>query len=670
MEGVDETRSVDGSVLPEAEEALHRAVTASRVVLTVPGLGGRLAWSPTGVFVTEGAEGTGIVDIRDAATGERVLAFEGHRGDFTDVAFSPEGSKLATTGDDGLLKVWDPATGDLLASLAGEGTASGPSFSADGSTVAALWSRGTSVTSRVLDLPTDRIVWTHDIPQRPKSVEAADTALSPDGRRLAITTLHWNGTVFDLETGEQAFDLGGGPTVDPGARGVSWSPDGRYIATTSNDGYPRIWDAETGRLLFKLLGHSGFVVSVAWSPSPPDHHARLVTGALDGTAKVWDIGRRARELLSLSARETRSGITGVAFSADGTRVMAGDAGITAVKIWDIGNNGDAEWANFPTSRAWFSVAEFLPDGRRVVTNGGIHEALKVWDIVTRRDLRTIPTEIGHIYAIDVSTDGSMIAAGGGRGGGRGELGVWNAATGEKLFELDHENDVNGVSFSPDGEHLVTAGWVGMAKIIDRAGRVIRVLDVESGYDLNNARFSPDGRLVAISVLNGGPELDQVTIWDWEQGTLVRSIDAEELVDFGPGGSRIVTVGHNGRPEIRDVENGRRLAVLAGQSGDLWDVAFSPDGALVATAGQDGRVRLFKADTGAQHLVLLGHACGVNDLAFSPDGTKLASSSTCDGVRIWALDIDDLLEIARQNVTRSLTDEECREYLHVDRCPQS
>jgi hypothetical protein len=59
---------------------------------------------------------------------------------------------------------------------------------------------------------------------------------------------------------------------------------------------------------------------------------------------------------------------------------------------------------------------------------------------------------------------------------------------------------------------------------------------------------------------------------------------------------------------------------------------------------------------------------VGYLAFSPDGSMLASSDTWDGVRVWALDIDDLLEIARGEVTRSFTDEECRQYLHVDRCP--
>jgi hypothetical protein len=60
---------------------------------------------------------------------------------------------------------------------------------------------------------------------------------------------------------------------------------------------------------------------------------------------------------------------------------------------------------------------------------------------------------------------------------------------------------------------------------------------------------------------------------------------------------------------------------------------------------------------------------VGRLAFSPDGTKLASQGPLSGVvRVWALDIDDLLEIAQENVTRSLTDAECRRYLHVEACP--
>ena len=91
IEAVQTTRSADGTVLPEAEEALHRAVVASRLELEVPGLGGLLAWSPRGVFVTEGPENSGLIDIRDSETGERVRSFQGHDGDVNDVAFSPDG---------------------------------------------------------------------------------------------------------------------------------------------------------------------------------------------------------------------------------------------------------------------------------------------------------------------------------------------------------------------------------------------------------------------------------------------------------------------------------------------------------------------------------------------------------------------------------------------------
>jgi hypothetical protein len=78
--------------------------------------------------------------------------------------------------------------------------------------------------------------------------------------------------------------------------------------------------------------------------------------------------------------------------------------------------------------------------------------------------------------------------------------------------------------------------------------------------------------------------------------------------------------------------------------------------------------LFDAHTGAEQLTLPSAACPVTDVSFNQDGKELASASLCDGVRVWALDIDDLLRMARQRVTRSLTAQECREYLHLDRCP--
>ncbi|HEX2030483.1 MAG TPA: BTAD domain-containing putative transcriptional regulator [Actinomycetota bacterium] len=676
IEAVQATRSSDGTVLREAEEALHRAVVASRLELEVPGVGGLLAWSPRGVFVTEGREDSGLIDIRDGETGQSVLSFQGHDGDVNDVAFSPDGSRLASTGEDGKLNVWDPSTGSLLSSLSADGSAWGPSFSADGSLVAAVW-REPSDQVRVLDLSTDRVVSTVRVPG------AIDAALSPDGKRVAVAKW-WPddevGAVFDVRSGEEAFALVGPNCCQyPPTRGVSWSPDGRLIAASS-EATARVWNAETGTLRYALRGRSGSILGVAWSPDS----SRLVTGSSNGTAKVWEIGSESvRERWSFSMQETESAIVGVAFSSDGSRVMAGDAGISAVTVWDLGPTGDAEWANLPAPG--FPAAEFMPDGRHVVTSswedrpegrwtGG---AVTIWDLRTGREARTIgpATDYFRFQSFDVSPDGSSIALGGGssptRWGGASAARAWDTSTGEELFRIGQELDVNEVAFSPNGDYLATAGWDGAAKIVDRSGRVIRVLGGWGDFNFSDIAFSSDGRLVATAEWAGSAE--RVRVWEWARGEAILTIHAEgpwAQVDFDPNGPRLVLSGADGLGEIWDVESGARVAVLAGSPGGIEDLAFSPDGSRIATASVDGLVRLFDADTGALQLSLRGSGCAVEGVAFSPDGRKLASTSWCDGVRIWALDIDDLIEIARREAGRSLTDEECRQYLHVDRCSQA
>jgi WD40 repeat protein len=679
IEAVETARSSDGSVFPEAEEALHRAVVASRLELEVPGVGGSLAWSPAGVFVTEGPEDSGMIDIRDDETGESVLSFRGHNGDVTDVAFSSDGSKLASTGDDGKLRVWDPSTGRLISSVSGDGDALGPSFGADDSLVAAAWRPpgiGTPGDGevRVFDLSTDRAVATVRVGQ------PNETALSPDGSLVAVATDYTSvdreqdGVVFDLSTGEEAFRLSAPCCSTLSFRDVSWSPDGRFVAAGSEN-TTRVWDAGTEALRHTLPGQEGFVLGVAWSSDS----SRLVTGGSDGTAKVWEVRETSvQELWSLPAQEGTSGIVGVAFSPDGTRVMAGDSGISTVKIWDLGPTGDAEWANVHAPDA--SFVEFMPDGRRLVTSrqeqGGRFwdegDAVTIWDVQTGRDLRTIGPAADYFWfqSFDLSPDGTSIALGGGNVpngyGGAAAVRTWDTMTGEELYRVGHELDVNDVSFSPDGAYLVTASWDGTAKIVERTGRVIRVFR-QDGFKLYAARFSADGSFVAVGA-SAESEPSRVTIWDWERDVVVRTIGNSGGVAFDPSGPRIATVGPRGQVEISDVVSGSRVAVLHGPSGGVaGDFAFSPDGSRVAVPHTDGTVRLFDAHTGEQQLVLPDFGCAVPTVAFSPDGRKLASASPCGGVRIWALDIDDLLEIARR-VPRTFTDEECRLY-HVNPCRQ-
>ena len=274
------------------------------------------------------------MDIRDAETGESVRSFHGHDLDVNDVAFSRDGAMLATAGDDGAARIWDPDTGEELWSFESPDhqIVWGPSFSPDDSRLAVVWLEDQLV--RVIDLATGRTV--REIP----SGGAHFAVFSPDGERLAMVGEGQPAAVVvDATTGDEVFTLEGHRL---GLRDVAWSPDGRWIATSSYDATARIWEAETGQLRFTLSGHGADVVAVDWSPDS----SRLITGSMDGTAKLWRItDQGGMQVFSLSTHDTRAGVWGVAFSPGGDRVMAGN--LTNTRGKRVGREPRGRWGMGP-----------------------------------------------------------------------------------------------------------------------------------------------------------------------------------------------------------------------------------------------------------------------------------------------------------------------------------
>ena len=82
------------------------------------------------------------------------------------------------------------------------------------------------------------------------------------------------------------------------------------------------------------------------------------------------------------------------------------------------------------------------------------------------------------------------------------------------------------------------------------------------------------------------------------------------------------------------------------------------------------MRLWDPETGVERLVLRSDGRYVGHVVFGPDGSTLTSVSEDGIVRVWALDLDDLIGIAGERLTRELSDDECRQYLHLDSCPDA
>ena len=658
LQATETSQAASGEPTRGALEALHGAVIASRIDQVVPNLGGSVAWSPSGdVFVTEGPEESGLVDLRDVETGKSVRSFVGHDIDINDVAFSPNGL-LATTGDDGALRVWAPDDGRLVFEVIGEGQVWGPSFSADSARLSATWLDEGVV--RVVDVSRGDVTVEVEVPGWPNA-----TSLSPDGSQVAVATSDPSkARVVDTATGALVHPL---PGHDWAVTAVRYSPDGASVATASADNTVHIRDATTGETTITLADFGSQVNALSWTPDS----RRVAAGGLEGEIRVVDVTEsEASTAFVLAGTSIARGVVGLAFSPDGTQLLSGDNLITAATVWDVGIDGDAEVANLPSNTTTWGDAAYLPEGTLATTTDD--GTVTVWDTSDGAELMRLgsaDTAADDVRAIAVSPGGALLAA----GETLESAPVWNLADGSEVFSKTPDGvGVAAPAFSPDGTLLALADDTGTLNLHERDGSLAAQLLADEGNGLQDPAFSPDGTTVAVVELSNNRQVPdfRLLLWDWRAGTTQSwQVGTGSGPVYSPDGTRLALRNGGGPAEVWGVESGERLFTLEGHTAGVEDVTYSPDGRLIATASFDGTARLWDATTGDAVLRLPQLAGEVSSVNFSPDGRHLATHSLAEGlVRVWTRDPDELVSIAAEKVTRDLTPAECQEYLQTQTCP--
>lgn len=663
LQAVNKTYTIDHTILPEAEDALRRAVQDSRLELTLPGdvevLWGAV-FSPDGnKIATAGVDGT--AKIWDAITGEKLLVLKGtisgssvESGFVWSIAFSPDSRFLATAGGDQIVRIWNATTGEERSAFyAHDNHIFHLTFSPDGSRLATSSWDGTT---KVWDAHTgEQLVALSEADDgRPEYV-----AFSPDGTRLAVAVLAgvadgW-ATIWEVDTGDRLMTLRGHNAY---MRTAAFSPDGRQIVTTGDDRTTRIWDAEDGSPLMILYGHSDAIIGAAFSPDGQ----RLATAGWDGVTKVWDVAT-GQELFALAGHS--DSLWSVAFSPDGNHILTASGDGTA-RVWNASLGRDYQTlVNGPpiTGQTGAKVA-YSPDGTHLAVAYSDTTA-KVWDLTSGKLLFSLTGHTDAVTFIAYSVDGTRIATASQDMTAK----IWDASSGRELMTLSgHSDFVVGAAFSPDGTRLATASSDMTAKVWDLATReIIHTLTGHKGFLLSLA-FSPDGSRVATSSFDGF-----AIIWNAATGQelfrLITDIEPTiRLVSFSPDGSRLTTSSYDGTVNVWDAVSGKELQAISGHVDRVFDIAFSTDGKSIATAGADRTMKLWDAQTGEILLTLHDLPDGVSGIAFSPNGLHLAAGVRDGTARIYLLRIEDLIELAKQRVTRSLTAEECQQYLHTATCP--
>jgi WD40 repeat protein len=531
------------------------------------------------------------------------------------VAFSPDGRRLATSGADGTLRVWDTRTWRDPLVLHGPRTeAWSPAFSPDGGRVAAVWLDGTV---RVWDLAAGAVGATV---LRGHKGEVWGLAFAPDGRRLA--TAGQDGTVRVWRADGHPSRVLRSPTRMLGSPtrmlGVTFSPDGALLAAGGGDGVVRVWGATGDPLL--LRGHGDSVEDVAFSPDG----ALLASASTDGTVRLWDPRGRTDPVVLRGHDGT---VEGVAFSPDGRRV-AGTGNDATVRIWDRTGEGEPLVLRGHGGTVW--SAAFTPDGRMLASASDDGTA-RLWDATPPGDPLVRRGHTGAAWDVDFSPDGQRVVS----GGQDGTVRVWPLdGAGEPLVLRGHHGDVPGVAFSPDGRHVAGAGVDGTVLVWNATGGAPVALRGHRGTVWNVA-FSPDGRRLVSSGNDG-----TVRVWNADgsgRPLVLRGHTGQvRYAAYGPDGRHVASAGNDGTIRIWPLDGPGEPVVLRGHQGLVWAVAFSPDGRLVASAGNDGTVRVWQVDGTSPVRVLRGHQGLVWSLAFSPDGRQIASSGNDATVRIWPL----------------------------------
>jgi WD40 repeat protein len=541
------------------------------------------------------------------------LDFHPHDSAIVQVAFSPDGRRIATNSLDGTANWIDLANPKAPAAGLGHGGGWALSFSTDGKSCYIGEKRADAADLlRQVDLATGATLW---------STPGYRASLSSDGSRLAVTRgnpVPWvaaggGAEVWDTTTRRRMA------VSDGNFRAAALSPDGKLLALVPSENLVLLREALSGVNVARLPT-GGPQMTAVFSPD-----GKLVASCGRGDAYLWRV-----EGVSLVAELPHPWLRvwDVAFSPDSSR-LATTCSDRAVRVWDTSDGRLLCTFRGHADEVW--SAAFSPDGRTLASAGKDGTVL-VWpgnpdpangDIAYHGWSRPLFSLDGNTVALsEIGASPSVLIVGPGRvrhgPDGWAACGIsadgrmlllwsaqerpflrwWSLEKREFAAAFSDAEDLGGhllmqTGLSSDGRRVFQAGKGYKLRIWDAVGGApIQTLELpHRSSTFRSFALSRDGRWLAWSYV------DDDDFW---------------IEDLGTGQAR----------EIR------------GHKNEVNSVAFSPSGAQMASASSDGSVRLWDCLTGSPLAVLPGHPESANDVAFSPDGRTLASLGTLQSLRFW------------------------------------
>ena len=613
-----------------------------------------VAFSPDGTTVASASEDA-TVHTWEAKTGKFIKAYREHTGPVTSVTFSPDGEWIAS-GSVGVMKnEQQPKVGEIVVRNAKSGE------------IAAKINRGVENLLRGKTIPGT----TNSGKGRPGDFRVS---FSSDGSQLVAT----EGSVvkiWDTKNWREVRDFKGHTGV---VLSAALTTDRHRLATCSEDGTVRLWNVQGKADFSEISRHDEPIFDVAVSPNG-NHLAAVYNfsaskdGRLNyGELRLLDaqtglIAKKFKRFEGISNRNTRVG-----FSADGKQVscqgdiwdtttsdlgipddrlrrdatVAPDGKTAAIwssdklLLWDLTNQRIIRtFARAEKTKYRFSPLSFSYDGQLLAAveyNGTI----RIWDVSDGREKFHLEGNTGQTRSIAFNRNGTVLAS----GGDDKTAQLWDLTDGELLQTLGgHNREVTCVAFSPDDQRLVTTS--GDFRIVSSQPGEVKLWDTMTGREcvtftaggncvFGGAEFGPDGKRLYAAMARLPEKVGGAA----EGAVLVW--DARPPAGGSPDAAATKLANDAGISKKAPA-----VMQLATRDSEVQRLLFGPTGRRLGVGTKSGSISIVDVSTGKIATEIEATRAPITGLAFNFDETRLLRTigATAGEVQVWSLTTGKQLE---------------------------